>query len=816
MPDTKNVTKQVQSVSPYNPSTNSSLLQNNVDSSLNGTASTSQSIQDVSLGTTDFEQMNQSQKQDGFFVSKTDKLPIYDIPQSVKEYNRIKQLEVGVGVPYSFLNDTAALAKYDRVRKDFLVQNKSFSLDSYSSTEKIKAIINERDSIYKNKVDKIGNPFNVATSPRMFSGNRGVTADLRKDYSAATDAYSVIITESRTGTRSYDEINQGGEFSKLENTYGEGDSEQIVTICVLSNVQNFSFGTVQNFDEIEPRGAQSPLRFYKGNPGRTLNFTAEFYQQEYPKEPLLNIAEKAQYLCRPYRHGDYSVIPKLVKVDIPGRTFRGYLTSASVTYSYDMGDYRNWDREKVSAVIDNPNVSFANYNLSMIDTHPTGLVGGNYNSAETMDYGLGKMTIDFNLLIVEEVHLTLYESYAEKAAKEKQEIANRINEEIEKYKEDLRLYRETYPDALKGFSDEELILVDQETGAFVGFVFDQSSPTGEFLYNSSKDYPKGTVTLAEFSSTNNIEINGSNKESSNADLFKTNQAVYDAMGSQTKSEIVDALVKLDGDKYKKEDLEKMSIYEITNIRDQEIIDRSVDSGQMVDIVNDFAIETQQDVKGELVYKDTNVLDKSQFTKLRELLMKSPYDSSSIDDLISFVKEYGIHHPLVDNEYYGICFSSKRSNNILTYNYSRLLNYEVVVNNYGVVFKDNKPYMDFNNIPDSVLPKSYRDIFVEKCKSSDGLIPVAIITYGDFKNLLFLKDDTDTTLVKFFIHFYKAIIQNNKTFYQDAVSWAKGIFQTDNYFPDESWGRKIYAVGGTSQVENFVYICGTNCVYPGGR
>jgi len=640
MPDTKNVTKQVQSVSPYNPSINSSLLQNNVDTSLNGTPSTTQKISEVELNTKDFGDINQSQKQDGFFVSITDKIPIYSISPEVLALNDIKKLEEEIGVPYTFLSRTVAQQKAAQVKNDFLPKNKTFSLSEDSTSSRIDAIDAElgydRDGnrVYRKNVNT---KWDYISRMKGYTTHRGTSKNVGGDFNLENLSYSVIIEESREGTRSYKDINDGGFFSGADKDVAS--LQNTVTIKVLSNVQNFSFGTSQSFDPVEPRGSQSPLYFYKNNGGRTLGFTAEFYQQEYPKEPLLSIAEKAQYLARPYRHGDYAVIPKLVKITIPGRSFRGYLTNVSVTYSADMGDYRNWDRDKVVSALNAASTetvsgSIINNNGKInIETNVNGLIGGNYNTAETMNYGLGKMSIDFTLAIVEEIRLTVYETVAEVQAREdvlRYEYEQQQNrKEIDKQLGEAGQFLYTYP--YSGLSPSDLILVDKD-GKYVTYIY--NSQNGTII--DQQDWPPGCVTLAEYEQEQELkrayEMN--NKQSPNAPYNTDEKVIEDNLGEYSKEYLIDRLIK-----EKKENDPDITEEQEKQLREEY---RNKSMGQVAEEYKKDVLskECNDEEKSKFLVKNTSVkggtLQISMPESLRQFLTKPINTIKDAQDVLNFL------------------------------------------------------------------------------------------------------------------------------------------------------------------------------------
>lgn len=456
MPNSNNITKQVETTAPYTSSTNSNLLNNMVDESLNGVSPTSLPVEESSLNSEDYLRLIQAKRQDGIFSSLTEKT-IYPINiRSSKDENPIKRVENNIGISYNYVSDKSSIFK------DKLVKNNV-----------AKQIRNDR--YWGKRKD--------ATTLRSPSTEITYTTDPNAP---------CIISESRTGTASYTQINERGVFSE----------NQEVEIHVLTSPNNYSFGTSQNFDPVEPRGSQTPMRFYNHNSGRTLSFTAEFHQQEYPLEPLLSIAEKAQYLARPYRHGDYALIPKLVKIQIPGRVFRGYLQSVSVQTSGD--DYRSWNfmniRDNVGRLGEDTGF-YGGYESRELE--PRGGVANSRKDIITDNqnvyYGLSKMTLDFSLLIVEDIVLTTYETQEEISERKllEQEAEQQRLEELENMldysqaREEVEANRSEYD-----FTPvDDCIYVDAETGEVVGYKFIDANGNEVEWYEGAR---YGSITLTEW------------------------------------------------------------------------------------------------------------------------------------------------------------------------------------------------------------------------------------------------------------------------------------------------------------------------------
>ncbi len=474
MSNSTNVTKQVETTAPYTSSTNANLLACMVNTSINGVSPTSQSIVSRSLDSTDYTNLVQAKQQDGIFTSKTDK-KIFTIDSNLDfEFNPIKSLESNIGISYNYVSNLAAEDKDNRVQKD------NIPASPYPSY-----------------------------GPEIYSGTNSNSPDVF----IATPARNppCIISESRTGTASYTQINERGVFS-------EGKE---VEIRVLTSPNNYSFGTSQNFDQIEPRGSQTPQRYYNHNSGRTLSFVAEFHQQEYPLEPLLSIAEKAQYLARPYKHGDYALIPKLVMVQIPGRVFRGYLQSVSINTSGD--DYSNWNfidiKSKVGTMGEQEGF-YGGYNSRELE--PIGGISNDRKDIMTDNqnvyYGLSKMTIDFTLLIVEDIVLTTYETQEEIAEKERiqQEEERKRKEELERQIaiDQARGYVELHKSVMDGTYIDDCIYVDPKTGEIIGVKFIDSDENEIDTTNGREG-----ITLTEWEKQQEIKKGDTVEQNTTADII---------------------------------------------------------------------------------------------------------------------------------------------------------------------------------------------------------------------------------------------------------------------------------------------------------
>ena len=449
----------------YNTSQQARVNTNNANVSLRGESPTKQPIEEAQTTPATFADAKNviEQDQEKLFCSITDR-PYYEgnpeIPtakpqedEKLTDYNSVKGIERDVGDLTGLASVVSANSKDKRVIKN--------------NTQSIKETV---DKDYENKKadpifgSNLMSTDNFLNNVKNHWGFEVATVNYREKLKGhPVQEPHVLIIEDRVGTASYKEIGTKGTYS----------SKDVVELRILRNVENYSFGTTQQFDDIEPRGSQTPLRFYNKNTGRTLSFSADFHQQEYPLEPLMSIAEKAQYFCRPYRHGDYALIPKLVRVEIPGRVFRGYMQQANISYKGD--DYRSWSLlglneqniGRLGYTIENNGTISNVYGVTPRIEKKSNTVR-NDNSVEAINYGLGELNIQFTLLITEEIILTSYETDTEKEIRHKQEEkdvnAIEIQEALAKAKYYMSLSNKSW-----NFTPEDLVLVDAN-GKYVGLL----------------------------------------------------------------------------------------------------------------------------------------------------------------------------------------------------------------------------------------------------------------------------------------------------------------------------------------------------------
>ena len=558
MPNPVNISNQVESTSPNTESVNATLVKNTVDTQLNGTSPVSQNYILSFLESSDYSSIAQAQQQSNYFISQTDKPPVGSSYSDYSSFSQNPVIVADVGIPYNYASDMSAESKDQRVTTD------------YKMKEDTSMSVKWGDSAISDGIDTIKEESPNSTSVMTLyrdASNWGLKGSITKGREDKNTDWCVTIEEDR---ESIDKV-------ATEGTFGTDR----VSVRVYQRVNNFSFGTTQSLQNVEPRGSQTPLRFYDKNQGRTLNFTAEFHQQEFPLEPLLSIAEKLQYLARPYQHGDYSLIPKMVRITIPGRTFRGFLINADVTYQGE--DYTSWNSEEIKAALTNDVVSswgntYRSFAQMAEDRGKHGYTYvGNLNSSDAIHYGLERIAVTLVLAIVEEIKLAQYVTYAEQQAQyimNNQEKAAEMQAEVleswaeASYQVGMYMMTEEGQSLLdengRPYSErtpEELIYVDIATGE----VFRDSQGNIMTVYNSSPD--NNMMTLDEYMKSH--EIKGSNTQNSNEDIYqKVDPEIYESRDLnviQLRSEIL-KLAKASGMSTAQLETLKTELESITDIK----------------------------------------------------------------------------------------------------------------------------------------------------------------------------------------------------------------------------------------------------------
>lgn len=183
-----------------------------------------------------------------------------------------------------------------------------------------------------------------------------------------------------------------------------GDVEEIIIKTRIDQV-----GTLASNAEISapvPPAGQNAIGFYytKHN-ARSLTFSFDMHQQEYPDEPLAALANRFQSLSRPYQYQDLHVEPRKCRIHLPGMTFEGYISTVSCSFKGDL--YTSWN-----------------------DGVPQPETGAIQNNTQEQ-YSYGSMTVSLTFLIDEQIPLKQVKSderfsIHEDATSEEQEVSSQV------------------------------------------------------------------------------------------------------------------------------------------------------------------------------------------------------------------------------------------------------------------------------------------------------------------------------------------------------------------------------------------------------
>lgn len=183
-----------------------------------------------------------------------------------------------------------------------------------------------------------------------------------------------------------------------------GDVEEIIIKTRIDQV-----GTLASNAEISapvPPAGQNAIGFYytKHN-ARSLTFSFDMHQQEYPDEPLAALANRFQSLSRPYQYQDLHVEPRKCRIHLPGMTFEGYISTVSCSFKGDL--YTSWN-----------------------DGVPQPETGAIQNNTQEQ-YSYGSMTVSLTFLIDEQIPLKQVKSderfsIPESLNPEEQEVSSQV------------------------------------------------------------------------------------------------------------------------------------------------------------------------------------------------------------------------------------------------------------------------------------------------------------------------------------------------------------------------------------------------------
>lgn len=516
-------------------------VENTFNIAVNGESRFAQGTDPAVVTKNTFDKLHKTELQNRDFVSvyDTPDFPvnpqIYITPTPNKDNNTLKGIEQDTGTLYP--SNLASSAK-DKSQNGTVTQDNNPSVQRSTEIQTERNTGNFNGTASGSGVEKQRKQ--ITESDNYGKKDEEKPVEKKRSSKKSTSQPFVIIEEDREDNIS---LQEPGEYS--DNTH--------IRIEVLRAVSPFTFGTRQEFDPVEPRGSQTPMRFYNKNPGRSLGFSADFHQQEYPLEPLLSIAEKAQYLCRPYRHGDYSLIPKLVRVTIPGRVFRGYLQSADITYQGD--DYRSWAVDQYRPTEQKVHNSLPYYEKKSktnpfyeypIEENQTNRIRNDVDTYhEAIDYGLSEISIRFDLLITEEIKLTSFMTNSEKAALAQAEEDARKRKEIEDALQKAQEFLKRHPE-YDNLMPDDLVSVDSTTGEYSGLLFDESTDT--FTGN----IPEGSITYKQYVNSRKVKPSTTNKDPGLTDILMSLPAVTKSIISE--DGMINYLIQVEHDKYPAKDI----------------------------------------------------------------------------------------------------------------------------------------------------------------------------------------------------------------------------------------------------------------------
>ena len=816
MPNPNNVSKQIESTSPNTESVNATLVKNTVENQINGVPPSSQNYTPSSLNSSDYSSIAQAQQQSNYYVSQTDKVQYKTNPATTSGSNPNPTKEYDVGIPYNYASDKAAESKYQRVTTD------------YKTKESTSLPTKWGDAAVSDNIETIGRQNisnkSVLTLYRDVS-NWGLQGSSLKDRDDYNSDWCVTIEEDREGI---DRISSEGEFGTDR-----------VCVRVYQRVTTFNFGTSQQFQTISPRGSQTPLRFYENNPGRTLSFSAEFHQQEFPLQPLMSIAEKLQYLARTYKHGDYSLIPKLVKITIPGRTFRGYLTDVGITYQGE--DYTSWNKEEIKAALNSSVVNswsntYRSFSQMAIDqgflpdkglqweNHYSGKYGftydGNLNSGDAVNYGMEKMTASLTLAIVEEIKLTQYTTFREHQTQyimDNQERAAEIQQEvIASWSDEYKRVGELLPTLVDAggnpLTDEngkpynsydinELIYVDRATGEVQALHAWEGTPD------------QNMITLKEYMELQ--EVKNTNSMSPDSSVYSSAGVVEASTEVQSTDEAIEQIIKyqstygsINGVYYTEEELQKLAKEnpeQLSALRIQSCSNGTAKNRELVTVTSFFAIASYN--RENETYKVGSYLNDQNIVLFKDLLS---LQINNIDDCKNLTKFNKTMH--FENEYK--VFDKDGS---LTY----LASYPLSVSNgarmgalsrldpkYGLssVSQQSDHYSVLNLMSSDYLAQKYKDWLQANNKETKIDIPKGFSNPESLKKNYTFKDPEtgkdDTGIIDCIVQTAQAIVNIIPTAFLYFIEKYKEAYPDIGVYPTAEAGVKNYSKDG---YDSYTYI-----------
>ena len=866
MSNRANVYRQVISTAPYTESENAQLTKNIVDMQINGTSPSAQSYGVSLLSSDDYEAIKQAMSIIGYFVSFEER-PIYEVKLYGTENNPIKSIESDVGIPFDYLSSISANEKYPHIVEDFRVkqwwiEGEVSDLDvSYEiKNKKIEANVESwGEESFKNKVMDIKSQYDSwnaiqkqakskkNTKIHVWNIDETINKGLGQNkgwrnpsFEKTAQLAKVIFKEDRMD--SYEDISSRGSYDRDE-----------VCVEVYQMPDNISFTTAQSFSTVEPRGSQTPMRFYEKNPARVVDIQCKFHQQEYPLEPLLSIGEKLQYLARPYQHTDYSLIPKLVRLSVPGRIFRGYITTVGVNYRGD--DYTAWESPQqvyeglayttktqsgeVTTYAGLDSLSYPNMEQH-VRSWERGELKGFSNDSNAMYYGLSELNVNIQMAIVEDIKLTVYTTFAEQqeqgAAKEAEEEEKKKQAEIDTIRTNLI---NTYPDIINKDNVDNYIFVD-ENGYVTSYfelpaIVDKEGVTEvKLLYleeweKTHKEQPDvfGT-SLASYNNKTEAEKSNANTASPSIDVSKGYTTVLSLTEQVTDQDSVINLIMqmskmvgsqvLGAEKYNqnidKDYLKTLSMEELNSRREELTLLLAGENKDKVAVINKFVTVQEKAQTGEK-YIQPNVPD-----YIKSLL--SVVSITTVEDILKFLstaKDFSLRFDYttdIISEKKTFFFYSMHAqkkiqgrNRDIGFLYSDF-KIDVYSNEHGVAHTysiidnlDGKlAQINLNQLSDSKLEQKYKD-FLKKIFGN--YLPIFKVNKETLLSAIKYIDSNgkphpeDKTLETFFIEMYNnCVSQMNSNLTEAFTNVCSPCFESQSLAKKEGYTNNYYTFTTTVQ------------------
>lgn len=648
----------------------SKFAKNKADEILNGVSSADQNSTPIRLTGEDYNDISQAQKQNGQFSSD------YNNNQySINTNGNANEFCYTKGVEKNMCENTydAMVSIEVENRKTSVLADISSKPDKVDSTNFGENSVSNNNSSIQNNNSLYANNPNILTIGQISNlSKQKAKVSSSNINSTLGQSFMVLIKEER--------VIVDGQYT----------SEPITIPIYQTPLGGFQFGTQQIFDSVEARGSQSPMRFYNKNPGRTLTFGVQLHQQEYPTTPLLIIAEALQELARPYQHTDYSLIPKVVQVLVPGRTFRCYLESVRITSQGE--DYQSWQNDDINGAMSSSNEAtremWEKYKYNVLEGNPElkGLSSSTRTKTPiTLHYGLSSLSCDLSFVVLEEIKLAEYTSNLEFMAIQVEENSLKLNKQ---YEEVLNLIG----------NDPNNVVVNKVTGEVIYPVKDSND---NWILEETETLNKEVIlsnnpnamTLQQFKNQNdnsndqnrNPLTNGSDITISSEEILST-ASTADKITLLIKTQSINGNILINDDGIQKsyllEELQNLSDEEIERLFFNNVVKNMSDSEKELNKISEkFIAYSNQDETG---YAESTLKGCVDIIRLF-----NPMPPKSIDEIKDFVKKYvaiemgieGDGEDTGDWEFTPVTYDSKKEIEIVDANGYKEEVYEVWDLNY---------------------------------------------------------------------------------------------------------------------------------------